>query len=157
MLLYGNTFSPLEVRLITENESFARRLPILLDRAFGLRFDRLPGEGERKYVFQLTSEEKIHRIIDVFGFDSRQSPVLHINFGLLEEECCRAAFLRGAFLAGGSVTEPSKRYHLELVTSHAQASRDRRPATAVRLHILRAASRSKSCSRSWARRCPLWH
>ena len=123
-LLYGNTFTSREVRLITENESFARRLPLLLDRAFGLRFDRLPGEGERKYIFQLTDEKKIHRIIDAFGFDSRQSPVLHINFGLLEEECCRAAFLRGAFLAGGSVTEPSKRYHLELVTSHAQASRE---------------------------------
>jgi hypothetical protein len=50
--------------------------------------------------------------------------VLHINFGLLEEECCRAAFLRGAFLAGGSVTEPAKGYHLELATSHAQASRE---------------------------------
>ncbi len=119
-LLYGNTFTAREVRLMTENESFAGRLPLLLDRAF----DRLPGEGERKYIFQLTGEEKIHRIIDAFGFDSRQSPVLHINFGLLEEECCRAAFLRGAFLAGGSVTEPAKRYHLELATSHAQASRE---------------------------------
>ncbi len=123
-LLYGNTFTPREVRVITESGSFASRLPVLLDRAFGLVFDRLPGAGERKYVFQLTDAEKIHRIIDAFGFDARQSPVLHINFGLLEEECCRAAFLRGAFLAGGSVTEPSKRYHLELVTSHAQASRE---------------------------------
>ena len=123
-LLYGNTFTSREVRLITENESFAKRLPMLLDRAFGLKFDRLPAEGERKYIFRIDDEEKIHRIIDEFGFDSRQSPVLHINFGLLEEECCRAAFLRGAFLAGGSVTEPSKRYHLELVTSHAQASRE---------------------------------
>ena len=123
-LLYGNTFTAREVRLMTENESFAGRLPLLLDRAFDLKFDRLPGEGERKYIFQLTGEEKIHRIIDAFGFDSRQSPVLHINFGLLEEECCRAAFLRGAFLAGGSVTEPAKRYHLELATSHAQASRE---------------------------------
>ncbi|MBD5160699.1 MAG: DNA-binding protein WhiA [Oscillibacter sp.] len=123
-LLYGNTFTPQEVRLITESESFAARLPALLGRAFGLKFDRMPGEGERKYIFQLTGEEKIRRIIDAFGFDSRQSPVLHINFGLLEEECCRAAFLRGAFLAGGSVTEPSKRYHMELVTSHAQASRE---------------------------------
>ena len=111
-LLYGNTFTAREVRLMTENESFAGRLPLLLDRAFDLKFDRLPGEGERKYIFQLTGEEKIHRIIDAFGFDSRQSPVLHINFGLLEEECCRAAFLRGAFLAGGSVTQPAKRYHL---------------------------------------------
>ena len=123
-LLYGNTFSTHEIRLITESERFAERLPMLLDRAFGLAFDRLPGDGERKYIFQLNSREKIGQIIDAFGFDSRQSPVLHINFGLLEEECCRAAFLRGAFLAGGSVTEPSKRYHLELVTSHAQASRE---------------------------------
>ena len=123
-LLYGNTFSTHEVRLITESETFAARLPALLERAFGLAFDRLPGEGERKFVFQLGDREKIGRIIDAFGFDPQQSPVLHINFGLLEEECCRAAFLRGAFLAGGSVTEPSKRYHLELVTSHAQASRE---------------------------------
>lgn len=123
-LLYGNTFTPQEVRLITENASFAQRLPQLLDCAFGLHFDRLPSAGERKFIFQFTSAGKIHRIIDAFGFDSRQSPVLHINFGLLEDECCRAAFLRGAFLAGGSVTEPSKRYHLELVTSHAQASRE---------------------------------
>ena len=123
-LLYGNTFTSREVRLITESESFASRLPTLLDRAFGLQFDRLPGDGERKYVFHLADKGKIHRIIDAFGFDSRQSPVLHINFGLLEEECCRAAFLRGAFLAGGSGTEPAKGYHLELATSHAQASRE---------------------------------
>ena len=116
-------------------------LPELLRRAFALDFDRLPAEGEQKYIFQLTDGEKLGRVIDAFGFDSRQSPVLHINFGLLEEGCCRAAFLRGAFLAGGSVTEPRKRYHLELVTSHAQASREllalltdmgRRPKQTVR-------------------------
>lgn len=109
---------------MTESACFARRLPVLLDRAFGLTFDRLPAPEEQKFIFQITGAEKIRRIIDTFGFDARQSPVLHINFGLLEEECCRAAFLRGAFLAGGSVTEPQKRYHLELVTSHAQASRE---------------------------------
>ena len=140
-LLYCHTFTAREARIITESESFARRLPELLRRAFALDFDRLPAEGEQKYIFQLTDGEKLGRVIDAFGFDSRQSPVLHINFGLLEEECCRAAFLRGAFLAGGSVTEPRKRYHLELVTSHAQASREllalltdmgRRPKQTVR-------------------------
>lgn len=49
---------------------------------------------------------------------------LHVNFGLLEDDCCRTAFLRGAFLAGGSVTDPEKRYHMELATSHKQASRE---------------------------------
>ena len=124
VLLHCNTFTPREVRVITESGRFARRLPELLDRAFGLAFDRLPAAEEQKYIFQITDAEKTGRIIDAFGFDCRQSPVLHINFGLLEEDCCRSAFLRGAFLSGGSVTEPSKRYHLELVTSHTQASRE---------------------------------
>ena len=49
---------------------------------------------------------------------------LHINFGLLEEDCCRVSFLRGVFLAGGSVTDPAKRYHMEFVTSHYKVSRE---------------------------------
>ena len=125
VLLYCNTFTAQELRIITECEEFAIRLPELFDRAFGgLSFDRMPTALEQKYIFQINDGEKLERIIDAFGFDARQSPVLHINFGLLEEDCCRAAFLRGAFLAGGSVTDPNKRYHLELETSHAQASRE---------------------------------
>lgn len=34
------------------------------------------------------------------------------------------SFLRGAFLAGGSVTDPSKNYHLELITAHYSVSRE---------------------------------
>ena len=125
VLLYCNTFTAQELRIITECEEFAIRLPELFDRAFGgLSFDRMPTALEQKYIFQISDGEKLERIIDAFGFDARQSPVLHINFGLLEEDCCRAAFLRGAFLAGGSVTDPNKRYHLELETSHAQVSRE---------------------------------
>lgn len=123
-LLCCNTFTPREIRMITESDSFAQRLPRLMERAFSLTFDRLPGPGEQKRIFQITAGDKLRRVIDALGYDPRQSPVLHVNFGLLEEDCCRAAFLRGAFLAGGSVTEPSKRYHLELVTSHTQASRE---------------------------------
>ena len=125
VLLYCNTFTAQELRIITECEEFAIRLPELFDRAFGgLSFDRMPTALEQKYIFQINDGEKLERIIDAFGFDARQSPVLHINFGLLEEDCCRAAFLRGAFLVGGSVTDHNKRYHLELETSHAQASRE---------------------------------
>ena len=124
VLLFCNTFTSQEVRIITECEAFAQRLPKLLQRAFGLEFDRLPSEEEQKFIFQITDEDKLAGIIDDLGFNPRQSPVLHINFGILEEECCRAAFLRGAFLSGGSITDPSKRYHLELATSHSQASRE---------------------------------
>ena len=124
VLLCCNTFTPQEIRIITESEPFAQRLPKLLERAFGVAFDRLPSAGEQKFIFQITDSEKLRAIVDAFGYDPRQSPVLHINFGLLEEDCCRSAFLRGIFLSGGSITDPSRHYHLELATSHAQASRE---------------------------------
>lgn len=125
ILLYCNTFSSTEVRIITENPNFAERLPKLFHRAFGLRFDRQPEPGaEGKMVFQITERKKLDHITNLLGYDPRQNPVLHINFAMLEEECCRSAFLRGIFFAGGSVTDPLKRYHLELTTSHAQASRE---------------------------------
>ncbi len=125
ILLYCNTFHSAEVRIVTENPNFAARLPRLFHRAFGLRFDRQPEEGaEGKLVFQITEKKKLDHITNTLGYDPRQNLVLHINFGMLEEECCRDSFLRGVFFAGGSITDPAKRYHLELTTSHAQVSRE---------------------------------
>ena len=125
ILLYCNTFSASEVRIVTENPNFAARLPKLFRRAFSIRFDRQPEPGAPgKMVFQITERRKLERITDMLGYDLRQNLVLHINFALLEEECCKASFLRGVFFAGGSITDPMKRYHLELTTSHQQASRE---------------------------------
>ena len=107
VLLYGNTFSPTEVRLITESADFAARLPRLFQRAFSLKFDSLPDGTRDKLIFRITQRHKLARIVDLLGYDP--SLVLHVNFGLLEDDCCRTAFMRGAFLAGGSVTDPEQR------------------------------------------------
>ena len=125
ILLYCNTFNSTEIRIVTGNPNLAARIPKLFLRAFNLKFDRLPEEEQTgKQVFQITAREKLDHIINLLGYSPEQNLALHINFGLLEEECCRAAFLRGIFFAGGSITDPLKRYHLELVTSHLQASRE---------------------------------
>ena len=126
ILLYCNTFSATEVRVITENPNFAERLPKLFRRAFGLSFDRQPDkeQTEGKRIFQITDPRKLNHIINVLGYDPQQNLVLHINFAFMEEACDQAAFLRGAFFAGGSITDPQKRYHLELTTSHLQVSRE---------------------------------
>ena len=125
VLLYCNTFSSTEVRIITENPNLAARLPRLFHRAFNLRFDRQPEPDQPgKQIFQITERKKLDHIINLLGYDPRQNLVLHINFGLLEDACCRASFLRGVFFAGGSITDPAKRYHLELATSHVPASRE---------------------------------
>ena len=125
VLLYASTFSANEVRIVTENDEFAARLPRLFQKAFGVKFDELPEEKKGgKLVLRITQEDKLDAIWRALGYDRRAHFALHLNFALLEEECCRASFLRGAFLAGGSVTDPQKRYHLELATSHVQAGRE---------------------------------
>ena len=122
VLLYCNTFSSGEIRIITESETFAQRLPSLFKKAFQITFDRLP-DGEGKHIFLIRDPEKLAVVQQVFGGEER-ALALHINFGVLEENCCRISFLRGAFLAGGSVTDPQKGYHLELSTSHQSVSRE---------------------------------
>ena len=125
ILLYCSTFSATEVRIVTENPNLAARLPRLFQRAFNLQFDRVPEPDQPgKQVFQITEKKKLDHIINLLGYDPKQNLVLHINYGLLEDNCCRASFLRGIFFAGGSITDPQKRYHLELTTSHLQASRE---------------------------------
>ncbi len=118
ILLFCNSFGNDGIRIITESREFAYVLPKLFWRAFELEFDSFPSmEAPGKLVFQISDPEKIEQILSAFGFDA-QTVSLHINLPVVEDDCCRAAFLRGAFLAGGSVTDPSKGYHLELTTTH---------------------------------------
>lgn len=125
VLLYCNTFTPPAIRIVTESADFAARLPRLFKKAFGFAFDSEPAEqGGGKLVFEITDAAKIGKIFTTFGDHPQTSVTLHVNFGILEEDADRLAFLRGAFLAGGSVTDPAKRYHLELITSHYKVSRE---------------------------------
>ena len=119
VLLYCNSFTSSGIKIITESRDFALLLPKLFKRTFNLNFDTFPSmEAPGKLIFQIIDEEKIEKIMDAFGFNFADTLALHVNLPLLEEDCCKAAFLRGAFLAGGSVTDPEKGYHIELATTH---------------------------------------
>ena len=119
ILLFCNSFQPDGIKVITESREFAYILPKLFKKAFNLSFDSYPSmEAPGKLVFQITDEDKIAEIMDAFGFDQEDTIALHVNYPLVEEDCCKAAFLRGAFLAGGSVTDPEKGYHMEIATTH---------------------------------------
>ena len=122
-LLFCRSFSAGEIKLVTSCRPFAQRLPRLFRRAFGVEFDQMPG-GAGKLTFSITDPGALSRILDVYGYERDSLISLHINYAVLEEDCCRASFLRGAFLAGGSVTDPAKRYHLELDTSHYYVDRE---------------------------------
>ncbi len=128
VLLYCNTFSISLIRIITGNRAFAARLPKLFKKAFNVAFDRLPAaEGEGKKVFEISSPHSLKIIFDAYGCDAERQLAHHVNLGVFECDNCAVAFLRGAFLAGGSVTDPEKPYHLELVTAHYNVSRETVP------------------------------
>ena len=124
VLLFCNTFSSSAIRIVTESREFSARLPKLFRKAFAVEFDQAPDSDRGKQVFVIEDRQKLRAIYAAFGLDADTTVTLHVNLSVLEEECCRIAFLRGTFLAGGSVTDPEKRYHLELATSHLCVSRE---------------------------------
>ena len=96
------------------------RLQALLQRAFFVECE--PQKAGRKQQLVLTEPAQIGRVFDALGYDCKSHITYHINRNLLEEDCCIASFLRGAFLMGGTVAGPDKKSHLELKTTHQSLS-----------------------------------
>ncbi len=125
ILLFCNSFRSDCIRIITESREFSALLPKLFKKAFNTTFDLVPeDETGGKLNFQITQKDKIRQIMSRYGFDAKATLSLHINLPVVEDDCCKAAFLRGAFLAGGSVTDPVKGYHIELTTTHSSVARE---------------------------------
>ncbi len=123
VMLFCHTFTPREIRVVTASRAFSERLPKLIRRASGAAVPEAVPAGGR-FALSLTEPETLARIFSALDIDTTRALSHHINLGLLEEPGCSEAFLRGAFLAGGSVTDPAKSYHLELSTAHYSVSRE---------------------------------
>ncbi len=126
MLLYGSVFTSREIRIISASDELHSFMPRLFRRTFGFGFDSISEKktenSRRSYLIRDT--DKLSAICERFGYDPSRMPVLHVNLSVLEEDHCRISFLKGAFLTGGSVTDPDKGYHLEFATDHASVSRE---------------------------------
>lgn len=125
ILLFCNSFQDDGIKIITESREFACILPKLFKKAFDLDFDSYPSlASSGKLVFLIRDREKLSAIMEAFGFSAGDTLALHVNYPIVEEDCCKVSFLRGAYLAGGSVTDPGKGYHLELATTHQAVARE---------------------------------
>lgn len=107
----------------TENNAIARRTYTLIKQLYDLQPEVLVRKKVRlkknnAYVVRLrTKADEILRDLRILGEGLEQIRGIH-SF-LLKKECCRRAYLRGAFLAGGSVNNPdSSSYHLEIVSTY---------------------------------------
>lgn len=117
LLLYGNRFDQKAIRMVTTHEALAARIPVLFSCGFGLEI----GAGIRQRTrteFLIDEEQPKRTIFHALGYDYKYHVIHHLNRNVIEEDCCRTAFLRGIFLAAGTVASPEKKAHLELTTSH---------------------------------------
>lgn len=101
----------------TENSAVARRAFRLLQEVFEvqpalitLRRARLGGRNT--YRLEIGGDEASF-VLEGCGIDYAQRRVVPREVTV--RKCCRMSFLRGAFLACGSVTDPEREYHLEFV------------------------------------------
>lgn len=121
-LLPGGVFSHREIRLSTGHEAVAKRVSLLLSRAFGV--DALPFKAGRKYQLHITDGRSLARVLNGLGYDMEPRVSYHLNRNMVESDCCAAAFLRGLFLMGGTVASPDKKAHLEIKTAHRSLCRE---------------------------------
>ena len=63
---------------------------------------------------------------------------------LLQKTCCRRAFLRGLFLAAGSVSDPAKSYHLEIAPLTGTDAQMKKPPKSFVSGFMEASTRNSS-------------
>ena len=107
--------------LQSENLPAVRRADFLL-RSLGAGPDCsvfLSGKGRAPFYSLSLTEESLPGLLKELGFMSSRGVLREITVpapaSMLKNECCRRAFLRGAFLADGYVSDPESAYHMEIV------------------------------------------
>ena len=90
------------IKIQTENTSVARKCFTLLEKTFNIKNDivvrRNAGKDNYSYYIYAKGEE-----------------LMAIRDTIVQAVCCKRAYIRGAFIASGSMSDPSKSYHFEIV------------------------------------------
>ncbi len=114
----------MDVKLTTENAAVARLFIKLLKSYFGARADLAVSEAailKRGHSYELTigSERNAEQILRETGILLVKEGCNYINDGIysdiVKKRCCKKAYLRGVFLGAGTISNPEKAYHLEIV------------------------------------------
>jgi DNA-binding protein WhiA len=107
----------------TENAAIARRIYSLIKKRFAVHTEVLVRKKMRlkkNNVYIVRIPVKVEEILTDLGIVS-EGFVFHqgIDKNMIRKSCCKRSYLRGAFLAGGSVNNPEgSSYHLEIATMY---------------------------------------
>ncbi len=120
-----------QITVQSENEAAVKKVFTLLEKAFNITMDVSMKTGPQKtqrkaYEGRLTDPDEIRRVLEAVGFwrpsaaEARARFVLEPAPALLAEPAGRRAYIRGAFLGSGSMTDPEKNYHIEFIGESGQ-------------------------------------
>ena len=111
------------LRIHTENLAVARKSFTLLTKTFNIgidiaiRMNRV--KGSVSYYMIVKNHEDAIRILQAVKLIDQDGEVMEelsvVRNIVIRETCCKRAFIRGAFLASGSMSDPKKSYHFEIV------------------------------------------
>ncbi len=120
-----------KILIHTEYAPVARRLFLLLKHAYKItpgvltcHKNRLQKKKKNSFLIQVSGEDNVSKILRDLDFFSpacgktKAAESTGKRRKGLQDICCRRAYLRGIFLAGGSLTNPEREYHMEMVVPY---------------------------------------
>lgn len=121
MCIFGKSFSSYGVGIQTENEEISKLYKRLILKYCNVKCQVKPSAHARSFTVMINDKAQCDKILKAFGHDGTGS--LKINFSNFGCEGCQKAFLAGAFLSCGTVSNPEKDYHLEFTVPYLNLSK----------------------------------
>lgn len=123
------------LKFTTENAAIARRIFTLLKDVYKRDIEVMMRRNKQlkknnNYLIYINNKDTSKKVLKDVEFITKKNNVFHPNYkipkALVKKRCCKRSYIRGAFLGGGSMTNPEKTYHLEFVTGSEEHSKDLR-------------------------------
>ena len=106
----------LEGRVVQEKDGAIEGLELLTDNPIVLqKYALLMRQTFAVDITHALDRECAERILETIKWDKKSVCHWRSDGILIQKDCCKRAFIRGAFLASGSISAPEKSYHFEIV------------------------------------------
>lgn len=112
-LLFSRSFSVNDIKMQTETEAVAGFLSRLISEVYSVDCTVKSGGG-KKTVYRIAVENEADRLkllasVDFGIYEGK------INREVFTRDCCKASFIRGAFLACGQISDPKKMFRVDML------------------------------------------
>nr|WP_300001901.1 DNA-binding protein WhiA [Tissierella sp.] len=124
----------ISLKFSSENASIARRIFSILKASYDAEIEVMVRRNRQlkknnNYLIAITDKNIAKQILLDVGFIQEDkmnifNPDYKMDKKIIKKRCCRRSYIRGSFLGGGSISNPEKTYHMEMVTNNKEHAED---------------------------------